>query len=207
MVRVKVCGITRLEDARVAAEAGAYALGFNFYGGSRRFIKPEDARRIIEQLPPAVLTVGVFVNEAEPEAVARIVEASGVSAVQLHGDESPAYCRALKGLRVIKALRVGEGFAPESVLEYETEAILLDGFDAKERGGTGRTFDWEIARRVGRLVPRLILAGGLSPDNVCEAIEKVRPFAVDACSSLETEPGIKDASRVRAFLSASHVKP
>ena len=207
MVRVKVCGITRLEDALVAVEAGVYALGFNFYRRSRRYIEPEAARRIIEQLPSEVLTVGVFVNEGEPERVARLALESKVRAVQLHGDESPAYCRALRSLSVIKALRVKEGFAPESVLEYETEAILLDAFDAKERGGTGHTFDWEVARLVGRLVPRLILAGGLSTENVGEAIEKVQPFAVDACSSLETEPGIKDQSRVRAFLAASRVKP
>lgn len=205
--KVKICGITNLDDARVAVEAGAYALGFNFYPRSPRYIRPEDARRIIAQLPSSVLTVGVFVNEAEPETVARTALELNLGAVQLHGDESPAYCRALKNFHVIKALRVGAGFASESVVEYETEAILLDAFDGRERGGTGRTFDWEIARRVCELVPKLFLAGGLSPENVGQAIQSVKPFAVDACSRLEIEPGRKDPSRVRAFLAAAHVKP
>ncbi|HEY0319972.1 MAG TPA: phosphoribosylanthranilate isomerase [Pyrinomonadaceae bacterium] len=207
MVRVKICGITNLEDACAAVEAGADALGFNFYPRSPRYISRLDARRIIEQLPPDILTVGVFVNEAEPEALARMAEESNVGAVQLHGDESPAYCRALGNLYVIKALRVAEAFVPESVLEYETEAILLDAFDRRERGGTGRTFDWDIARRVRALVPKLYLAGGLSVENVSEAIETVRPYAVDACSRLESTPGRKDPERVRSFISAVHVKP
>lgn len=207
MVRVKVCGITNLDDARVAVEAGAFALGFNFYPRSRRYIEPGCARSIIKRLPSSVLTVGVFVDEVEPDDVARIAEEAGVGAVQLHGDESPDYCRALRSLYVIKALRVGDGFTPESVSDYETDAILLDAFDRMERGGTGRTFDWEIARRVRALVPRLILAGGLSVENVREAIERVQPFALDACSRLETVPGIKSRERVQAFLAAAHVKP
>jgi phosphoribosylanthranilate isomerase len=206
MVRVKICGITNLEDAVGAVEAGADALGFNFYPRSPRYIEPENARRIIEELP-GVLMVGVFVNAGVPEEVARVAEASKVSAVQLHGDESPAYCRALKSLYVIKALRVAKDFVPESVSEYETEAILLDAFDGRERGGTGRAFDWEIARRVRELVPKLYLAGGLSAENVAEAVERVRPYAVDACSRLEHAPGRKDAARVRAFIAAAHVKP
>lgn len=207
MVRVKICGITNLDDALMAVEAGAYALGFNFYPRSPRYLRPEDARGIVEQLPSNVLTVGVFVNEALPETVARIAVESRVGALQLHGDESPDYCRALKSFYVIKALRVHEGFVPESVTEYETEALLLDSFDRKERGGTGRTFDWEIAHRVNALVPKLFLAGGLSVENVAEAIRAVHPFAVDACSRLETVPGRKDEGRVRAFIAAAHVKP
>ncbi|MCA1558508.1 MAG: phosphoribosylanthranilate isomerase [Acidobacteria bacterium] len=207
MVRVKICGITNLEDALGAARAGAHALGFNFYSRSPRYIKPLYARRIIEKLPASVLTVGVFVNEDGPEEVAHMAEEAKVNAVQLHGDESPSYCRALKGLRVIKALRVAEDFVPESVLEYETEAILLDAFDNRGRGGTGRTFDWEIARRVRELVPKLYLAGGLSVENIAKAVEKVQPYAVDACSRLESAPGRKDLERVRAFVSAARVKP
>lgn len=207
MVRVKICGITNLDDALMAVEAGAYALGFNFYPRSPRYLRPEDARAIVEQLPSNVLTVGVFVNEALPETVARIAVESRVGALQLHGDESPDYCRALKSFYVIKALRVHEGFVPESVTEYETEALLLDSFDRKERGGTGRTFDWEIAHRVNALVPKLFLAGGLSVENVAEAIRAVHPFAVDACSRLETVPGRKDEGCVRAFIAAAHVKP
>lgn len=207
MTRVKICGITNLSDALEAVSAGADALGFNFYSRSPRYITPQDALGIIEQLPANVLTVGVVVNEKEPDDVLRIAEDAKVCAVQLHGDESPAYCRALDSISVIKALSVAEGFVPESVLEYETEAILLDAFDSRERGGTGRTFDWEIAQRVRELVPKLYLAGGLSVENVAEAVERVRPYSVDACSRLERTPRRKDVHRVRAFISAAHVKP
>lgn len=207
MSRVKICGITNLEDALVAVEAGAFALGFNFYARSSRYISPRAARRIIEQLPAKVLSVGVFVNESSPEEVARLSDEACVAAVQLHGDESPAYCRALRERFVIKALRVRAGFVPAGVLEYETDAILLDAFDETARGGTGRTFDWEVAGRVSALVPALFLAGGLAPENVREAIAAVRPFAVDACSRLESAPGKKDSARVRDFIRAAHVKP
>ncbi len=210
---VKICGITNLVDARCALEAGADALGFNFYRRSVRFIEPLEARRIIEQLPKTVLSVGVFVDEETPEAVERIADAAGVRAVQLHGEESVQYCRALKqrvvskGWTVIKALRVGDGFRPESVAEYEAaDAILLDAFAGEARGGTGRVFDWSMARRVGELVPKLFLAGGLSPENISEAIRVVQPHAVDACSRLEFAPGRKDAERVREFIKLAQTK-
>lgn len=208
MVRVKICGITNLEDAWAAVSGGADALGFNFYRRSSRFIEPDAARRIIEQLPGDVLTVGVFVNEGEPEELARLADRARVAAVQLHGDESPRYCRALKDRFVIKALRVGARFVPESAAEYEVDAILLDAFAGEaHRGGTGHVIDWSVARRVRELVPKLFLAGGLSPENVAEAISAVEPYAVDACSRLECAPGRKDAARVSAFIAAAHVKP
>jgi phosphoribosylanthranilate isomerase len=200
MVFVKVCGITNLEDARAAVEAGADALGFNFYRRSARYIEPSSARLIIEQLPREILSVGVFVNEGGPEEVARISDEARTQAVQLHGDETPAYCHALKGRNIIKALRVDQEFAPESAAQYEADAILLDAFDARERGGTGRVLDWELARRVRELVPKLFLAGGLSPDNVAQAIAIVGPYAVDACSLLEDTPGHKNHQRLRAFI-------
>jgi phosphoribosylanthranilate isomerase len=200
MVFVKVCGITNLEDARAAVEAGADALGFNFYRRSARYIEPSSARLIIEQLPREVLSVGVFVNEGGPETVARISDEAHTQAVQLHGDETPAYCRALKGRHVIKALRVDQEFVPGSAAQYEADAILLDAFDQRERGGTGRVFDWELARRVRELVPQLFLAGGLSPDNIAHAIATVGPYAVDACSLLEDIPGHKNHQRLRAFI-------
>lgn len=202
MTLVKICGITNLADARVAAEAGADLLGFNFYRASPRYIAPLEARRIIDELPEGVMPVGLFVNEESPERVAEIADAAGVRAVQLHGDEAPEYCRALEGRFVIKALRVREGFRPESVRDYATEAVLLDGFSLEAYGGTGKTFDWTAAREASRLVPKLFLAGGLSAANVGEAVKLVRPYAVDACSSVERAPGIKDASRLRAFISA-----
>lgn len=203
MVFVKICGITNLEDARTAVVAGADALGFNFYRRSSRFIAPASARRIVGELPSSVLAVGVFVNEGEPEDVLRIADEAGVGALQLHGDESPDYCRALDSRFVIKALGVGSGFTPESVLAYETDAILLDAFDRQARGGTGRVFDWQLARRTSALVPKLFLAGGLTIENVREAIIAARPYAVDACSGLEFAPGRKDAARVQAFIKAA----
>src|ERR671939_2188044 len=131
MVLVKICGLTNLEDALVAVDAGAGALGFNFYRRSPRYFAPEEARRIVEQLPSGILTVGVFVNEESPEQVARLADAARVEAVQLHGDETPEYCRALRDHFVIKALRVGEDFVPERAAEYEADAIMLDAFDRR----------------------------------------------------------------------------
>jgi len=154
-------------------------------------------------LPQGILSVGVFVNEGGPDEVARLADEACVGAVQLHGDETPAYCRALKGRMIIKALRAGHEFAPLSATEYETDAILLDAFDASERGGTGRTLDWELARKVRELVPKLFLAGGLSPENISQAIATVGPYAVDACSLLEDTPGHKNHERLRAFIRAA----
>ena len=211
MVFIKICGITNAEDARVAIEAGADALGFNFYPRSPRYIAPAFARRIIEQLPAGVLNVGVFVNQRAPEMVAQMAAEARVGAVQLHGEESPEYCRALKGLYLIKALRVNADYSPEQVLEYESDAILLDAFSPTAHGGTGQVFDWAVARRSRQLVRKLFLAGGLSPENIAEAIAAVEPYGVDACSCLEIAPGRKDALRLRAFISAArgagHVKP
>jgi phosphoribosylanthranilate isomerase len=206
MVLIKICGITNLEDAHAAVEAGADALGFNFYARSPRYIAPELARQIVEQLPKIVMSVGVFVNE-ELAQVERIADEVGLKGVQLHGDESVEYASALRGRFVIKALRVREGFNPQSVSEYKTDAILLDAFAKEARGGTGRVIDWSIAREVSKFCPKLFLAGGLSPENISHAIAAVHPFAVDACSSLESVPGRKDAARVREFIKAARVKP
>ncbi|HKQ53803.1 MAG TPA: phosphoribosylanthranilate isomerase [Pyrinomonadaceae bacterium] len=204
---VKICGITNLEDALMAVEAGADALGFNFYRRSPRYVAPEEAREIAARVPQSVMRVGVFVNGGVPAEVARVADEVGLTAVQLHGDESPAYCRALEGRFVIKAVRAGKDFEPESVLEYGADAILLDAFSDKERGGTGLVVDWTVARRVRELVPRLFLAGGLGPENVAAAVSAVGPYAVDACSRLESVLGRKDPSRMRAFVAAARVKP
>lgn len=200
---IKICGITNLEDALAAVEAGADALGFNFYRRSPRYIAPEDARRIVGELPATLMSVGVFVNESEPEQVERIMDAANLTAVQLHGDETPEYCSALSGRFVIKALRASSTFEPQVVKDYETDAILLDAYAKDTRGGTGRVVDWDIARRVRELVPQLFLAGGLSVENISEAIAAVEPYAVDACSQLESAPGKKDHERVRAFIAAA----
>ena len=202
MVRVKICGVTNLADALSAVEAGADALGFNFWRGSKRHVEPSEARRIIARLPASVLAVGVFVNEEAGE-VARVADEAKLGAVQLHGDESEDFCRALEGRQVIKALRVREDFEPEEATRYEASAVLLDTFCATERGGTGRSFDWSVARRVRALVPRLYLAGGLTPETVADAVREVEPYAVDVCSGVELEPGRKDAARVRAFVAAA----
>jgi phosphoribosylanthranilate isomerase len=202
MVQIKICGITNLADALACIAAGADLLGFNFYSGSPRYITPEATREIVRQLPAPTLTVGVFVNAGAPDEVARVADLAGVAAVQLHGDESPSFCRELSGHFVIKALRVNKGFEPESAAEYETTAILLDGFDQSLRGGTGRTFDWSIAQRTRKVVAKLILAGGLGPENVAAAVTTVHPYGVDACSSLESSRGRKDIARVRAFIAA-----
>jgi phosphoribosylanthranilate isomerase len=204
MTLVKICGITTLADAMVAVEAGADALGFNFYRPSPRYIRPEKAREIIDRLPESILKVGVFVNE-DVQSLARIATEANLSAVQLHGDESPEYCHELAGQYVIKVFRAGDGVDVET---YGVDAIMLDTKDDLLRGGTGRVFDWSIAQRTNDSTPKLFLAGGLSPENVAEAITTVRPYAVDACSSLEESPGRKDHTRVRAFVKAVRsVKP
>src|SRR5215204_277769 len=186
MTKVKICGITNLEDALLAAKFGADALGFNFYEKSPRYIAPEKAREIIEQLPPVVLKVGVFVNESL-EKIAEIASIAKLDALQLHGEETPEFARELKSktdLEIIKAFRVSPEFKPEDVLQYETDAILLDAYNPQEHGGTGKTFDWEIAKRVQEIFPKMYLAGGLSPKNIADAIKTVHPFGVDSCSLL-----------------------
>jgi phosphoribosylanthranilate isomerase len=198
MTLVKICGITNLADARAAVDAGADALGFNFYRPSPRYISPPDARKIIDQLPHSVLKVGVFVDEGFHSLMAITAEA-GLSAVQLHGDESPEYCHELAGTYVIKAFGAGDNLHVET---YNVDAIMLDTKDDLLHGGTGRTFDWSIAQRTTQSVPKLFLAGGLSPENVAEAIATVRPYAVDACSSLEERLGKKNHDRVNAFVKA-----
>jgi phosphoribosylanthranilate isomerase len=202
MTLVKICGITNLEDALAAVEAGADLLGFNFYAKSPRHVSPQEARLIAEELPEGVARVGVFVNESEPRAVARAVEESGVGAAQLHGDETPEFCARLEGIPVIKALRVGRGFGVERALLYQTDAVLLDAYDKDAFGGTGRTFDWSLARRTREAVPKLFLAGGLTPANVAEAVRAVGPYAVDVCSGVETSPGRKSLRLMRNFVEA-----
>jgi phosphoribosylanthranilate isomerase len=201
MVLVKICGITNLDDALAAVAAGADALGFNFYLRSPRYITPEGARTIIDRLPAEVLTVGVFVNEAL-ETVEKTASAAGTAALQLHGNESPAYCKALAGRYLIKVFATSGEFKPETVLEYDVQAIMLDAFDKETFGGTGKRSNWSIARETRELVPRLFLAGGLSAENIGDAIEQVSPYAVDACSMLERVPGRKDHARMRAFVAA-----
>ncbi len=195
-VRLKVCGITSIEDARAAIECGAEYLGFNFYPKSPRYIAPQSARAIIERLSDEIISVGVFVNEAAPEDVVEILATSGAKMAQLHGDESPDYCASVGAERVIKALRVGADFNPRLALDYPAVAVLLDAYDTKLYGGTGQATNWEVAREAAKLA-KVFLAGGLSPDNVVEAIRVVEPFAVDVNSGVESAPGRKDANKLK----------
>jgi len=208
MTFIKICGITNLDDALAAVDAGADALGFNFYKPSPRYIAPDVACEIINRLPTTILTVGVFVNEESPQAVEDLARHAGVTAIQLHGDESPDYCRTMENRYVIKALAAGADFDMQRALDYEVDAILLDTKHGTLRGGIGRVFDWSIAFEARRLVPKLYLAGGLGIDNIEDAIKSVDPFAVDACSALEETPGKKNHERMRAFVKAIRsVKP
>jgi len=203
MTLIKICGITTLEDAVACVSAGADALGFNFYPRSRRYVTPDRVRQITDRLPRDILTVGVFVNERSTDIVREICDAARVTAVQLHGDESPEYCAALADRFVIKVVRA-KGYGDEDPEQYGTGALMVDTFDEQEHGGTGRVSDWSFARKVGLLTPKLFLAGGLSPENVAAAVKVVEPYAVDACSALESAPGRKDEDRVRDFVQAVH---
>jgi phosphoribosylanthranilate isomerase len=200
-VKLKICGITSVKDARAAVECGAEYLGFNFYSKSPRYIAPAAAREIIGQMPAEIISAGIFVNVPTPEEVRDVLAACGAQLAQLHGDESPDYCRAVGPDRVIKALRAGNDFDVNSVTEYPASAILLDAFDKHLYGGTGKTANWDLAREAARRV-RLFLAGGLSPDNVAEAIRAVEPFAVDVNSGVETAPGEKDHAKLQRLKAA-----
>jgi phosphoribosylanthranilate isomerase len=187
---VKICGITTREDAVASAEAGASALGFNFCRQSPRFIQPEKAAAIGRGL--SILKVGIFVDES-PANVAEIAKIAEIDIVQLHGSEDPAL---FAPLRIWKAYRVTNGWSAETLNAATAEAFLLDG----PAPGTGASFDWRLARSLNH---RIILAGGLGPENVAEAIRQVRPWGVDACSQLERSPGIKDHERVKRFIRAA----
>jgi len=197
VVKVKICGITNIDDAAFAVEAGADALGFIFYHKSPRFIEIEDAAAIIKTLPPFVTTVGVFVDEGV-DRINRFAVRAGIQAVQLHGGEPPALCRKMERT-VIKAFRVKEAADVEQIREYDLQACLLDTYQEGIPGGTGETFDWDIAVEAKKLC-RVILSGGLTPDNVAEAVDRVRPYAVDVSSGVETAPGIKDHDRMAEFI-------
>lgn len=197
MVKVKICGITSLDDALAAVDAGADALGFVFYERSPRNLNPMQASAIIAKLPPFVQTVGLFVNE-EAERVNWTADFCGLDLVQLHGDEEPEYCRDVRR-RVIKAFRVQDMESITPLRTYPVAGYLLDAWCPDCYGGTGKTFNWEVAAAAREFGP-VILAGGLTPDNVRGAAEQVRPYAVDVSSGVESAPGKKDAEKVREFI-------
>ncbi len=198
MTEIKICGITRREDALCAAESGADALGFIFHPKSPRYITVERARAIVAELPEGIVTVGVFVNRPAEE-VERTMEACGLDLIQLHGDESSAYCRRFPAGRVIKAIALRTAEELGQLADYEVRAFLVDARDAGRYGGTGKRADWELAARLGESHP-LILAGGLAEENIAEALASVAPGAVDINSGGEQSPGIKDHDRLRRIV-------
>lgn len=206
-VRVKICGITRSEDAAAAVQAGAHALGFVFYEGSPRYVTPERAGEIIKALPAFVQSVGLFVNTGREE-VQRIAAVSGIQAIQLHGDYTPEECSGYSR-PVIKVFRVKDASVLSRLEEYRTAGMLIDAAVPGKWGGTGQSLDWHAVAAFldngnGDLRTRLILAGGLNPENVGRAVRLVRPYAVDVSSGVEDEPGIKNHRKIKEFMHAVH---
>ncbi|MBP7826180.1 MAG: phosphoribosylanthranilate isomerase [Verrucomicrobia bacterium] len=200
-VKVKICGLTRVADARAAVAAGADMIGLMFYPGSPRAISLAQAAAIAAALSPEVIPVGVFVNPASA-LVKEAIAAGALKALQFHGDEPPDFCTQF-GLMSIKAFRVRDANSLRVLPEYPTDAWLLDAYTPGSRGGTGEMFNWDLARAAQVHGRPLFLAGGLTPDNVAAAVRRVRPFAVDVSSGVESAPGLKDAEKIRAFVRAA----
>jgi len=196
MVKVKICGITRLEDALYAVEFGADALGFVFFKESPRYVSPETAGEIIRELPLFVTTFGVFVNE-EPSKIDGVRDTAGLDVIQLHGDESHALCDVWP--RVVKAFRVRNITDLEVLKNYKVSAYLLDAYTEESYGGTGEVFNWDIALEAKKM-GRVILAGGLTPNNIEKAIRHVKPYAVDVSSGVEKDKGVKDVAKMKLFI-------
>ncbi len=201
-VKVKICGITNLKDAQLAIEAGADALGFIFFRKSPRWVSQKTVKEIVSQLPPFVESVGVFVNE-EVDKVNAIAERCRLDVVQLHGEESPAYCKKITR-KIVKAIRLKDARSLEGLDKYSgVRGFLLDAYSEKGRGGTGETCDWKLVKKAKGLGP-VILAGGLNSENVREGIRQARPYGVDVSSGVEKSPGRKDFKKVMSFLKAVH---
>jgi len=202
MIHVKICGLRRAEDVAAAVAAGADALGFNFWKGTARYVDPDVAARMIRDVPGHVMTVGVFVDE-QPERVLEIASQAGLKAVQLHGSEPPEYLNRLGAYVKIKTVKVADEFDAAELSRYRrADMFLLEGAVAGMVGGTGRTFDWSAASEATKR-GKIILAGGLTPENVAEAVRRVRPWGVDVATGVESAPGIKDANQIRAFIAAA----
>ena len=198
MTRIKICGITNIDDALMAIDAGADALGFNFVPDTPRYLKDTTvAAKIIEQLPPFITTVGLFVNAA-PEVIQATADECHLDMLQLHGDESPQFCNALNR-RFIKAVRVKDESSFSHLSDYRVSGYLLDTYVKGAMGGTGIAFDWRLAVKAKQF-GRIILAGGLDPDNVASAVQQVRPYGVDVSSGVETRPRRKDPVKVQTFI-------
>jgi phosphoribosylanthranilate isomerase len=200
MVQIKICGITNIEDGLAAAAAGADALGFVFHPASPRYVAPGTAQGIIRELPPAVCTVGVFVNLATTE-VLQIAERCGLDFIQLHGGETGEYCRRFPRERLIRALSFRSEEELSMIVDYPVRAVLVDAHDPVRFGGTGKTCDWKLAHKAAARYP-LILAGGLGVENILAALEAVQPLAVDISSGVESAPGRKDREKIRSVIAA-----
>ncbi len=200
-VKIKICGFTNVEDALVAAEAGADALGFVFWEGSPRFVSVQRASEIIRQLPGWVLKTGVFVNPSE-DLVLRAIGECGVNLLQFHGEEPPEFCLRF-GVMTMKAFRVRDAASLNGLQEYATDAWLLDAYVAGKQGGSGEVFNWSLAKEAQLRGRPVFLAGGLTPMNVAEAIRQACPYGVDVASGVEASTGLKDHRKMRAFIKAA----
>ncbi len=201
MVRIKICGITNREDALKAASLGAWALGFNFYKKSPRFIAPARAKKIIQDLPPFITPVGIFVNQPLG-AIRDIIEHCGLGAVQLHGDEDHHFCHRLRryGAKIIKAFRVKPDFDLGILKDFNVDAFLFDAYKEGEFGGTGTTFDWSLLKDIKGQNKPFILSGGLNAQNIIPLVNAMKPYAVDVASGVESEPGKKDHRSMKEFI-------
>lgn len=199
MAKVKICGITNLKDALAAVNAGCDALGFVFYKKSPRYISPGQARDIIGQMPRRVIKIGVFVNSPE-DAVKKIAGFCKLDMLQFHGQESPEFCGRFRRYKIIKAFRVKDKPLGQGVLKYNPFAFLFDTFASSQAGGTGKKFNWDLIRHIDGLNRPVFLSGGLTADNVEEAISITHPEWVDVSSGIEILPGKKDRNKMRKFI-------
>lgn len=202
MVKVKICGITNLEDALVGARAGCDALGFVFCKKSPRYILPEKAKEITDSLPKRIVKIGVFVN-AKKKEILRIAKLCKLDILQFHGDESPEFCSSFKNYKIIKAFRIKKDIDLKDVLRYKTFAYLFDAFVVSQSGGTGKKFDWDLLKYLEDVRQPIFLSGGLDAACVRRAVMNVRPDWVDASSSLEKKPGKKDKKKIKSFVRAA----
>jgi phosphoribosylanthranilate isomerase len=203
MTRIKICGITEYEDARDAALLGADAIGMNFYPGSPRYVQASKAAKIIEQLPPLISVIGVFVNHPDPQNLEDFAVSIGLQAVQLHGNETPDYCSRVQRVKVIKAFRIDANFRVDTLRTYGSGTFLLDACAPDRFGGTGKSFNWDLACGANAF-GSIIVAGGLNAENVAHVLNTLHPFAVDVASGVESRPGKKDYEKMRRFIEAVH---
>jgi phosphoribosylanthranilate isomerase len=201
VTRVKICGITNSEDARDAVLLGAHAIGLNFYPNSSRYLDASKASKIIEKLPAFVTVVGVFVNHPDPQNVEDFALSLGLHAVQLHGNETPDYCSMIQRVKVIKAFRVDTNFRVDTLRSHGSGTFLLDACSPDQFGGTGKVFNWDLVFGANAF-GSIIIAGGLTPENVAQVVGTLHPFGVDVASGVESKPGRKDYEKMRRFIEA-----